>query len=753
MKNRTTNHQSTFFLLIVIFVIGFIVRFIFSNFLKTIYVYGDELRYYGIARSFFNGTALSFRNAPTDFQKILYSLIISPSFSISNGIIRNIVIDAINCLLMCSSIFPTWLILKKMQIADNECWFTILIMLLWPDMLFSMTFMSENLYWPLSLWFIYLWIINEDSEKKSLSILGGILCYLGYMCKEIFLAMFLTTILINLLFIGKTLYAHNYRNDEHIRCSINLRLYKLIIFIVSFISCHLICKLILFSGLENSYDQMGLSAIMSPYNFIYMIYTFGYYLAAIVFSLCIIPLVYLFIYNKELCHINRKLLLFICLFLIIEAAVVAYTISVREDLGKVIPRVHLRYVGPIIILLLTMFFYLAINKRDLICLYKNRIRDFFIILAIIIPIVFFYKGEQLGSIVDQYSLLWYSCIQYIFPVLQHSGNSYIFYPYVWIVLLIFTSISGYLFIRPKKIFSILYSFLIIVALCNNVIGIVKISRAYSADLSWIDSVNKMNIFFNDSSNKNILYVTSNQGMTQGTRYIDTYFELVENLYIVDVTMLDTGNEQLPIGELNGHEPIYNQPYKKVDSIDYIIVESTVNSQQLNLINIKKLDSLCSQHYAVYENLDPTLLSFKVSNSKVFSGGEMKIYFSGENYNALNFVEYGIGSAEDGFSWTDGDKMRVEIPATLESGIVNVQISVIGTFNGEKNYSIITSEEIINGALNGAGTIEFKAQINDRKICFDINFKDAQIINEVIENSTDSRKIAFQFSTITLTEVE
>ena len=166
MKNRTTNHQSTFFLLIVIFVIGFIVRFIFSNFLKTIYVYGDELRYYGIARSFFNGTALSFRNAPTDFQKILYSLIISPSFSISNGIIRNIVIDAINCLLMCSSIFPTWLILKKMQIADNECWFTILIMLLWPDMLFSMTFMSENLYWPLSLWFIYLWIINEDSEKK-----------------------------------------------------------------------------------------------------------------------------------------------------------------------------------------------------------------------------------------------------------------------------------------------------------------------------------------------------------------------------------------------------------------------------------------------------------------------------------------------------------------------------------------------------------------------------------------------------------
>ena len=218
-------------------------------------------------------------------------------------------------------------------------------------------------------------------------------------------------------------------------------------------------------------------------------------------------------------------------------------------------------------------------------------------------------------------------------------------------------------------------------------------------------------------------------------------------------MLDTGNEQLPIGELNGHEPIYNQPYKKVDSIDYIIVESTVNSQQLNLMNIKKLDSLCSQHYAVYENLDPTLLSFKVSNSKVFSGGEMKIYFSGENYNALNFVEYGIGSAEDGFSWTDGDKMHVEIPATLESGIVNVQISVIGTFNGEKNYSIVTSEEIINGALNGAGTIEFKAQINDRKICFDINFKDAQIINEIIENSTDSRKVAFQFSTITLTEVE
>ena len=60
------------YIVLLLFVIGVAVRFYFSDFVKYLVVYPDEYRYYGIARSLYDGMGLSLRNATTDYQKILY---------------------------------------------------------------------------------------------------------------------------------------------------------------------------------------------------------------------------------------------------------------------------------------------------------------------------------------------------------------------------------------------------------------------------------------------------------------------------------------------------------------------------------------------------------------------------------------------------------------------------------------------------------------------------------------------------------
>ncbi len=52
-----------------------ILHFTVFDFSRAIRIYNDELRYYDIARSIFNGHDLELRGIPTTFQKIGYSFL------------------------------------------------------------------------------------------------------------------------------------------------------------------------------------------------------------------------------------------------------------------------------------------------------------------------------------------------------------------------------------------------------------------------------------------------------------------------------------------------------------------------------------------------------------------------------------------------------------------------------------------------------------------------------------------------------
>lgn len=760
IKKDQIKAKRELFIIITIFIIATIIRFFISNFSKSMFVYGDELRYYGIARSIFDGKGISLRNASTDFQKIIYSIILSPLFLIKNAAYRVSAIGLINSLIMSSSIFPVWLISKELQLCKKDTYYMMFIVLLWPDMLFSMTFMSENLYWPLFLWFVFLWLMNRKRQRCLLAIFEGIICYIGYMCKEIFLAVFLSYIIIELFYPLLEYLIIKKDRSKTVRSFFDSKsIFVLVTFTGTFIICHILSKLVLFSGMGNSYNQMGISAILSVYNFSYMIYGFLYYIAAILLASMIFPFVYPIINLKKIDKKSCKLFCFLILFLLIASATIAYTITVREDLGKIVPRIHLRYVGPAIILLFVMFFKsIQIDNEEI----NNNIKDKF---PVTLTFVLFFvciilKGVDFGVSVDQYALLWYALIQKIIGKLIAPNNGtcdiYIYRIIVDFFIFCIGYVLHYIYTRKNKLAMkrIFVAIVTLICLSNNIIGIVRIRHEYFVDKSIVNDIQKISDYFSNLEgidSKSKLYITKDSEITILSKYFDTYFDDSQNLYIVSNKQLGLDvNSEVNVSDLDMREPIYQSKYRKIDEVNYIIVENGVDFGNEKLSNTEIIPEISNDCYTVYRNLKPNTLSLEINNELYFNGEKMSINFTGNEYNANKYVLNGISEKEDAFSWTCGNKMIVKIPVRKDCGKINVTLSILDTFNGSKSYIIKQNDiQITSGNIMGKGEISFDIIPRDNTLLFEIDFPDAQVISDVIADSNDNRKVAFQLQTMTL----
>lgn len=150
LRKKLATHE--ILVVFLLFIISVLVRFFIANrFPLNIQCYPDELRYYHIASSIANGTGISIYNAATDFQKILYSLFLVPACTTSNISTKISLIFLTNSILMSSGVFFVYY-LSKHFIRDNIYKIAIcFIYLLFGYMTYTMTFISENLWIPLSL--------------------------------------------------------------------------------------------------------------------------------------------------------------------------------------------------------------------------------------------------------------------------------------------------------------------------------------------------------------------------------------------------------------------------------------------------------------------------------------------------------------------------------------------------------------------------------------------------------------------------
>jgi len=318
-------------------------------------VYPSEIRYLHLARSLAQGGPLLIQGFPTQFQKILYPLLVSPAFLLARDPLAQVkLVGVINCLAMASMVFPVALLVKKLSPKPAVLLLTLAFTAALPDFMYTATFLSEPLYWPLCLWVFYFFhsAMTENRPRRRLPLfaLFGFFTYLSYLTKEVSAAFLIAG--------AAMLVVEGVRGKKFVRNGLALG-----VSIAAFFVPFLIVKRALFPGAGNSYagsltgyDQIGLSALGEPGVFGYMVYSAAATFAAAILSFYVLPVLLPLFDLRRLDGKQRRLYLFVLLSLAVTAGAVAYTVSIREDLGDRVPRLHLRMLAPMAVPLVALCF-------------------------------------------------------------------------------------------------------------------------------------------------------------------------------------------------------------------------------------------------------------------------------------------------------------------------------------------------------------------------------------------------------------
>ena len=755
VKSEKT-HWGEWIALLCIFALGAIVHFHLNDFIKALESYPDELLYYDIARSLFQGNGITVRNATTGFQKILYAVVITPTFAISNGYLRVKVINALNSLLMASCVFPAWLTGRELKLRRGDRLVMALIITVWPETLYSMTFMSENIFWPVFLWYVYVWTVNARRRRLALSLLEGVLCYVGYLAKEVFLVVFLATIGVEIVF---PIVDHWFAGGAARRGKPK-RVWRVILnaaaFAVAFVGCYALAKAALFSRFSNTYG-LGGESFFSVYNFVYLIYGFLYLLAAAILSCFILPVMFPAAHYRWLDRDNRRFYVFGSLLLLLSVAVVAYTVTVYEDLGRALPSIHIRYLGPVLVLFFFPFLK-SLGLREVEDRRGLNLRAVLMTVAASVFVVFTFKGTTVRSAVEQYTLQWYLALQRKLTglITVPEGKMVIALDVILIdgMILLAVAVLLVLFARNRRGWMKWLFLAGMAAVCavNYQVARDSIAPAYAMPTSMIEPVERLDAFMREQGpDETKLYVTNATGVSPYMQCFETYFDDMDGFYMANGDQLRSLTQQgeARVSEAQLIEPLWRLPYDAPERIDYVIVGDDVDLGIYHIDNLEELPELASGFYRVYRNLKPEALS--MSTVQRADGDSLLIMLCDPGYNADLYVPEGLSWRENGFSWTDGDRMRVVVPMDQAADRWDVVVHAVGTFNGEKSYFVYDQDDkvVASGAFEGEGAIRFTAPASEEALSFDLVFPDAQVVSDVYADSTDGRKVAFMLDWITV----
>ena len=153
---------------------------------------------------------------------------------------------------------------------------------------------------------------------------------------------------------------------------------------------------------------MDISFLKDWYSIFYFVYAFAYYFIASALAFMVYPLIYPAIHIRELDKKTKNAFLFLMLLFLETLFVIVFTITIKEDVGRVAPRIHLRYFTPMIGVFLPIFFKaisLTQNIRENKFFFK-KYTYLWIIFGVICA--FLYKGITLGSTNESYACILHS---------------------------------------------------------------------------------------------------------------------------------------------------------------------------------------------------------------------------------------------------------------------------------------------------------------------------------------------------------
>ena len=684
--------------LVLLFLLSTAVYFSLSNHIKMIYVYGDELGYYGIARSLANLNGIYIYNTTYLDQKILYDIFIVPAFWFSSKLMQISAISFINAVLVSSGIFPVFILGKNVIKNNFYILLCILLYCFFSDLTFSQTFMSENLYLPLAMWGIVLyeklinsWLVNKNKKltlkEYGYSIFLGIFTYLLYMTKEIAIVFIITLL---------TLVIKKMVNKE----SLKKEFIQLVLIIITFAIMYIFMKNTIFRGMENRYAvqlHQTNKLFFSKGGVKYWLYASFVYFSSITVSFFILPIIFPILNYKLLSQRQKNLFWFLSFLLIFGIVIVTYIISLVENFGEKNPRTYLRYFSylyfPFIIL-----FYSIIEKKNIKIDIKKIILNLITVFVLSIIVVKFFRNPRNDSGLEYTILNWF----YIFT--QGKINLIKWSYSILLIIFIILWSKGKFKIIGISFFIIF--FILEVTSSKEATNINK--RLFISEKRVLEAI-VIDDYIKEHSDKNFLIV--NESMNDYQRLLDTYV-YAQNVYATfDKDYIDIQDENgIDLNNRKIKSIINNKEYSTLKTVDYIItpnkLERKFKEEGMEYVpngNFEDFSLLKLHNNKLLPKLESSLLGVQFyTNGAVWEKGNIRIPNGGILFGPYITLSAGKYKVE----------FTCEFPAN-SIGEFNIQSE-----KGKYNITRISSRE-------NKLVIEFELKEETKDVEFTVNNKNSE----------------------------
>ncbi len=580
-KELNLNKKKTIILLIFIYLFGVAVYFFLGCFSKSIDFLPDERYYIQAAKSIGTGNGLYYNGARSTFQKILYSIIISPAFLVKDLHLQIRLACLLGTLFELSSIFPVFLICRKLNIDRIKSLLLCVFSLSVPTFLFSMTFMSETTFLPLWIWIVYLVLIMLDSAdiKMVVPILLGIIAYFLYMCKEVGI------VAIPSLFLTKTYLLIRKRDNIKgiIPCVISGLVFGILF---------LLGKVFIFNGKASSYSYELSAPKNTQYGdknpaYYFLLYLF-FYLAYMILVNNIFPI---FVRPREY-NTNHKIMMYIEIATIMLVFIVVYRISLSEDYGLLSPRLHFRYFEPLFIPY-TICFIARLNENIEETTLDNKYTKFafgiFLFVLMLLPAI--NAGGSLDSTTYMFYLIPDRIATSVF--LGSPRKTVILNIVMKLLILVTVLLEVKLLRRSKKWFATVF---LLLAFVINIAGLylkyVDLKFLYKMPEKYLIEMQTINNEL-DGLRGDKLYIVREKGRL--SEIVTTYYDINNtDLYLADEDY-QPSDKNISLKTVNTIREVC------VDDYDYVIYSNDIweDSQLKNISSNKTI--LATENFRIIEN--------------------------------------------------------------------------------------------------------------------------------------------------------
>jgi len=344
-------------MLLAVYVLFSAVRFILAV-LTTVSpsIYPDEPLYINLAKSIATQGKTLFNAQRINYIFLLYSVMISPLYLITDAVDVFRSVQALNSLIITLSVFPVFALAKQITGNRGKAWVAVLFVLLLPDMALSRYILEENLAYPVQFTaFLLVYKSLKDGGKPGTLIMAVGVCALLPFIKPYLLAVGGAFCLA--LWIKAVMTRGGKDALRALICSVSL---PLLVFLLYKGSLHIFTQT---SGTEKVFyvSNIGLPTLAQIVN---TLKASSLYLYFFTVACCVLPVLVPVGHTGKLTKDNRNFIFFTLIAWLVTILGSCYTINLNEMSGNFLSgRVHLRYIDAYLLPFILMCMTAEMNDR------------------------------------------------------------------------------------------------------------------------------------------------------------------------------------------------------------------------------------------------------------------------------------------------------------------------------------------------------------------------------------------------------